>query len=125
MFDILDTNCNPPPGWSKASNHIIFDVSMILERNFRWLNDVHITPEPENSTYTGVVSQESVRITLTYYAMNDLDVCECDIQKAYLQIPSSGKHVIICGPEFCLDNLGKKKLIICALYGGKHDGADY
>ena len=94
-FDILDTNCNPPPGWSKASGHIIFDVSMKLERKVRGVKDFHRTPEPENLTYAGVVYRESVRISLTYYALNGLYVCECDIQNSYLQSPSFEKYFII------------------------------
>ena len=31
-FDILDTDCNHPPGWSKARGHIVFDVRIILEQ---------------------------------------------------------------------------------------------
>jgi len=98
---------------------------MTLERTARWVKDGHKTPEPENSTYAGVVSRESVRIALTYAALNNLDVCACDIQNAYLQSPSSEKHYIICGPEFGLENVGKRAKIVRALYGGKSAGADY
>ena len=85
----------------------------------------HSTPEPEKSTYAGVVSQYIVRISLTYAALNSLDVYVCDIENAYLQSPSSKKHFIICGPEFGLDNVGKKALIIRSLYGGKRAGVYY
>jgi hypothetical protein len=71
------------------------------------------------------VSRESVRIALTYAALNNLDVCACDIQNAYLQSPSSEKYNIVCGPEFGLENVGKCAKIIRALYGGKNAGADY
>ena len=79
---------------------MVFDVRMTLERKARWVKDGHRTPEPENSTYAGVISGESIRIALTYAALNSLDVCACDIQNAYLQSPSSETHCIICGPEF-------------------------
>ena len=55
---------------------MIFDVRMTLERKARWVKDGHITPEPENSTYAGVVSRESIRIALTYADLNSLDVCQ-------------------------------------------------
>ena len=61
----------------------------------------------------------------TLVGLNGLEVCACDIQNAYLQSPSSEKHFIICGPEFGLENKGKRALIIRALYGGKSAGADY
>ena len=69
--------------------------------------------------------RESVIITLTYTALNHLDLCACDIQNAYLQIPSSEKHFIICGPEFGLENIDRQALIIRDLYGGKRASADY
>jgi hypothetical protein len=124
-FDILPEGKNAPPGYSKASGHIIFDVRMTLERKARWVKDGHKTPEPGWSTFAGVVSRESVRIALTYAALNALPVCGCDIQNAYLQAPSSEKHFIICGPEFGLENVGRKAIIVRALYGGKSAGADY
>ena len=71
------------------------------------------------------MSRESVRISVTYAALNALDVCACDIQNAYLQTPSSEKYFIICGPEFGLENVEKRATIVRALYGGKSAGADY
>ena len=79
----------------------------------------------KNSAYAGVLSRESVRIALTYSDLNGLDVCACDIQNAYLQIPISEKHFTICGTEFGLENIGKRAMIIRALYGGNRAGAYY
>ena len=124
-FDILEDGAKPPVGYNKASGHLVFDVRMTLERKARWVKDGHKTPEPEWSTFAGVVSRESVRIALTYAALNQLPVCACDIQNAYLQAPASEKHYVICGPEFGLENIGKHAIIIRALYGGKSAGADY
>ena len=76
------------------------------------MKDGHKTPQPDWSTYAGVVSHESVCITLTYAAFNGLPVCGCDIQNAYLQASASKKHYIICGPEFGLENQGKRAIII-------------
>jgi hypothetical protein len=59
-FDILDDNEALPPGWTKSSGHMVFDVRMTLERKARWVKDKHKTPEPSWSTYAGVVSRESV-----------------------------------------------------------------
>ena len=46
-FDILDEGCKYPPGYRKASGHIIFDVHMTLERKSRWVKDGHQTPKLE------------------------------------------------------------------------------
>ena len=124
-FDILEPTKRVPPGWTKVTGHIIFDVKMTLERKARWVLDGHLTAAVDYSTYAGVVSRESVRIALTYAALNDLDVWAADIQNAYIQAPSSRKDYITCGPEFGLENVGKAALIRRAQYGGKSAGRDF
>ena len=99
-FTILDDGIKPPPGWRKASGHLVFDVKMDFTRKARWGKDGHSTPDPTTSAYAGVVSRESVRVALTYAAMMSLKVMTADIQNTYLQAPSSEKDYIICGPEF-------------------------
>jgi len=106
-FQILDEHEHLPVGWSKVTGHLVFDVKMDFTRKARWVLDGHLTPSPEGSTYAGVVSRESVRIALTYAALNTVDVCAADIKNAYLQAPSSQKDFIICGPEFGLEHIGK------------------
>ena len=98
---------------------------MDFTRKARWVLDGHKTPEPNVSTYAGVVSRESVRIALTYAALNGVDVVAANIRNAYLQAPSSQKDYIICVPEFGLENVGKNALIRRALYGGKTAGIDF
>ena len=78
-----------PPGWSKVTGHLVFDVKMDFTRKARWVLDRHKTPDPVGSTYAGVVSRERVRITFTYASLNGLDVFASDIKNAYLQAPSS------------------------------------
>ena len=124
-FEILDENIKAPPGWSKVTGHLVFDVKMDFTRKARWVLDGHKTPDPVGSTYAGVVSRESVRIAFTYAALNDIDIFAADIRNAYLQAPSSCKDFIICGPEFGLENVGKVALIHRALYGGKTAGSDF
>ena len=112
-------------GWTKTTGHWVFCVKMDFTRKARWVKDGHKTPDPEFSSYAGVVSRESVRIALTYAALNGMDVMAADIRNAYLQAPSSEKHYIICGPEWGLEHQGKRALIKRALYGGKIAGADF
>ena len=107
------------------SGNLIFDVRMTLERKARWVKDGHRTPQPDCSKYAGVVSRESIRIDLVYDSLNGLQVCGCDIQNAYLQAPASENHYIICGPEFGIENEGKRAIIVRALYGGKSAVSDY
>ena len=69
------------------------------------MKDGHRTPDPTTLAYAGVVSQESIRVALTYAALVGLDVMTADIQNAYLQAPSLEKYFIVCGPEFGLENV--------------------
>ena len=105
-FEILDEGVHGPHGWKQVTGHLIRDVKMDFTRKARWVLDGHKTPDLIGSTYTGVVSRESVRKALTYAALNDLDVFAANIWNAYLQAPSSQKVYIICGPEFGVENIG-------------------
>ena len=124
-FKILDDNEGTPVGYSLAKVHMVFDVKMDGTFKARLCKDGHLTEDPEGSRYAGVVSRESVRIALIYAALNDIDVRMGDIRNAYLQAPTSEKHYIICGPEFGIENQGKRAIITRALYGGKVSGRDY
>ena len=124
-FEIKNHGEKAPPGYFKATGHIIWDVKMDFTRKARWVKDGHKTPDSAQTNYSGVVSRESIRIALTYAALLGLPVCGADIQNAYLQAPSSEKHYIICGPEFGIENEGKVAIIVRALYGGKVAGRDF
>ena len=89
------------------------------------MNDSHKSHEPETSSHAGVVSRESIRILLTNASLLGIDVVVADIRNAYLQAPISEKHYIMCGPEFGLEHVGKRKFIVRALCGGKVAGRDF
>ena len=55
-FKILEDEQKAPPGWKKSSGHIVFDVKMDFTRKVRWVKNGHLTPDPETSSYAGVVS---------------------------------------------------------------------
>ena len=52
-----------PFGWSKVSDHLIWDVKMDLTQKSRWLLDEHKKPNLNVSMYYGVVSRESAQIS--------------------------------------------------------------
>ena len=124
-FEILEESQSAPPGWKRASGHLIWDVKMDFTRKARWVLDGHKTPDPIWSTFAGIVSCESARIAFTYAALDGLQVFAADIRNAYLQAPSSQKDYVVCGPEFGIENIGKVALIHRALYGGKSAGRDF
>ena len=123
-FNVLKNYENVLVCWTKASGHLIWDVNMDFTQEDRWVKDGHRTADPLGTIYAGIVSRDSVRIDFTLAAMNGLDICAADIQNAYIQAPSSEKHYVVCGPEFC-EHEGKKALIRRALYSGKSAGRDY
>ena len=124
-FKVLDDHEELPVGYTPTSGHLIWDVKMNFTRKARWVKDGHKTPDLDSNKYAGVVSRESVRIALTYAALYDIQVLAADIRNTYLQAPTSEKHYIVCGPEFGLENEGKRALIVRALYGGKAAGRDF
>ena len=124
-FDILDGQRQPSPMHIKLQTNMIFDVKMDFTRKARYVGRGDKVPTPEESTFAGVVSRDSVRIALTYAALNDLKVTAADIQNAYLQAPCTEKYYIICGPEFGPENEGKKALVVRALYGLPGAGRDF
>lgn len=52
---------------------------MDLTRKARLVADGHLTPDPVDSTYAGVVSRETMRTVLTYAASYGLDIWAADI----------------------------------------------
>ena len=83
------------------------------------------TQNPVTSTYAGVVSRESVRIAVTYAALNGLYVRTADVQNAFLQAPCSKNYFTVCEPEFGSEFIGKLVIIVRAAYGIKSAGADF
>jgi hypothetical protein len=114
-----------PPGWLKASGHLVFDVKMDFTRKACWVKDGHKTPDSATSSFAGVVSCDSIRISLMHAALLGLPELGADIQNAYLQALSLEKHFIICGSEFGIENEGHVALIHFALYGGKVAGCEF
>ena len=67
-------------------------------------------------TYSIVVGRETVRISLTIDALNNLQVKAGDVMNAYVTEPCSKKIWTVLGKEFGADQ-GKKAIIVRALYG--------
>ena len=90
---------------------MIFDIKMLdsdglFRRKVRYVAGGHTTETPAALTYAYVVSQYSVRISLTLAVLNVLDVLACDIQNAYLTAQFREKIWKVAGPEFGSD-IGK------------------
>ena len=124
-FKVLDSGENLPVGYSKLSVHMVFDIKLDLTRKARLVADGHLTPDPVDSTYAGVVSSETVRIALTYTALTGVDIWAADIMNAFVQAPTTEKNYIICGYEVGQEFVGRNELVTRALYGMKSSGRDF
>ena len=95
-----------------------------FQRKARLVAGGHQTNAPDTITYASVVSRETVRIALTYAALNDLQVKVGNVLNAYITAPITEKVWTVLGPEFGQD-AGKKAIIVRALYGLKSAGAAF
>ena len=87
----------------------------------RWIS----IRRPGGSKYAGVVSREIASIVLTYAYIHQTQVIAAAIRNAYLQAPTPENMYIICGFEFGAENVGKRSLIVRALYERKADGHEF
>ncbi|KAI2508430.1 Reverse transcriptase (RNA-dependent DNA polymerase) [Fragilaria crotonensis] len=95
-FEFIDGD-KVPKFYKKIDCHMIFDVKMDLTRKARLVAGGHQTDPPKESTYSSVVSRNSIRIAFTLAALNDLDVLSANVQGAYLNAPSKEKVYTIAG----------------------------
>ena len=86
---ILDSGDNLPVGFSELSVHMVFDIKLDLTRKARIVADVHLTPDPIDSTYARVVSKESARIALTYAVLLGVDIWVANIVNDFGQTPTA------------------------------------
>lgn len=121
-FKLLKEGEDPPKDMEYVGFHIVYDVKMDFTQKARLVADGHLTPDPAVSTYSGVVSHETVRIAFTYAALNDLDIKTAEINGAYLQTPIEGYYTRLTD-EFGIEYAGKLAYVVRAAYGLKEAGA--
>ena len=91
---------NAPPGYQKIRVHLIFAVKYDGRHIARLLADGHLTPEPVESIYSGVVSLRNSKLVIFLGKLNNLELWGADIGNAYLEAPTEEKVYIVAGPEF-------------------------
>ena len=114
-----------PLGSKRINYHFIFEVKMDLTRKARLVAGEHLNKDvPQHTTYSSVVSPESVRICFTLAALNGLDMLSADIGNAYLNAkPLEKCHVTITDDMLFGPTARGQTAIICrALYGMKSSG---
>ena len=112
---------NAPNGYQKIRVHLIFAVKHDGRHKARLVAGGHLTPDPIESIYSGVVSIRSLRLVIFLAKMNNLEVWGADIGNAYLEAKTKEKLYIVAGPEF--EELEGHILVVYkALYGLKSSG---
>ena len=89
-----------PPGSQKIRVHLIFAVKYDGRHKARLVADGHLTPEPVESIYSGVVSLRNLKLVIFLGKLNNLGLWGADIGNGYLEAPTEEKLYIIAGPEF-------------------------
>ena len=118
-----------PDGFQKIRAHFVYAVKHDGRFKARLVLDGHLTKEPVESIYSGVVSLRSLRMVVFLSQLIDLEICGADVGNAYLEAYTDEKLCIIdeklciiAGLEF-KELQGHLLIMIKALYGTRSGGA--
>ena len=70
---------NSPKGCQRIKVHLVFAVKFDGRHKTRLVADGHLTPEPMENIYSGVVSLRNLRLVIFLGKLNHLDLCGADI----------------------------------------------
>ena len=112
---------NATEGYQKIRVHLIFAVKHDGRHKARLVAGGHLTPDPIESIYSGVVFIRSLRLVIFLAKLNNLEVCRADIGNAYLEAKTKEKLYVVADPEF-EELKGHILVIYKAIYGLKSSG---
>ena len=78
-----------PPGYKQIPCHMIYDVKFDGRRKARFVAGGHMTIDPGEDAYSGVIAPEAVRLGMFAAVNNNLNVLAADIGNAYLHAKTS------------------------------------
>ena len=125
-FKTLNKGDEPPPGYQYIQCHMIFKIKLDgFRRKARLVGaGCMVKDTPAVFTYASVVSCDTVIIALTIADLNDLEVKASNVMNTFLTAPCAEKIWNTLGPDFG-DDVGKKAIIVRAMYGLKSSGASF
>ena len=85
--------------YKKFKVHLVFACKHDGCHKARLVSGGHLTPDPINSIYSGVVSTKSLRIPIFLAKVNNMEVWGADIGNAYLAATTKEKLYVVAGPE--------------------------
>ena len=85
IFDKHKKVMNQPKGYHKIKVHLVFAVKFHGRYKARLVVDGHLTPEPVENIYSGVVSLRDLRLVVFLGKLNNLDIWGGDISNADLE----------------------------------------
>ena len=91
---------NAPNRYQKIMVNLIFAVKHDGRHKARLVAGGHLTPDPIESIYSGIVSIRSISLVIVLAKLNKLEVWGADIGNAYLEAKTKEKLYIAAGPEF-------------------------
>ena len=74
---------NPPKGYHRIKVHLEFAVKFDGRHKARLVADGHLTPEPIENIYFGVVSPRNLRLVIFLGKLNNIELWGADIGNAY------------------------------------------
>ena len=111
-----------PDGFQKIRVHFVYAVKHDGRFKARLVADGHLTKEPVESIYSGVVSLRSLRMVVFLSQLNNLEIWGADVGNAYLEAYTDEKLCIMAGPEF-KELQAHLLIMVKALYGTRSGGA--
>ena len=81
------------PQISETRVHLIFAVKYDGRHKARLVADGHLTPEPVESIYSGVVSSRNLKLVIFLGKLDNLELWGPDIGNAYLEATTQKKSV--------------------------------